>query len=89
MIKDFTLVSIGGGGPMHSETLARELGIKSNHSATSSVFASWGMLMSDIRHDYSQTLLVSFKDINYALNELTKMIEEAENICIQKDRRIT
>lgn len=79
--RDFTLVSIGGGGPMHSQALARELGIKKVIiPATSSVFASWGMLMSDIRHDYSQTLLVSFKDINYtALNDSYKeMIEEAE-----------
>ncbi len=64
--RDFTLVSIGGGGPMHSQALARELGIKKVIiPATSSVFASWGMLMSDIRHDYSQTLLMSVKEMDF------------------------
>ena len=68
--RDFTLVAIGGGGPMHSQALARELGIKKVIiPATSSVFASWGMLMSDIRHDYSQTLLVPVEGLDYkALN---------------------
>ena len=80
--RDFTMVAIGGGGPMHSQDLARELGVKKVIiPSTSPVFASWGMLMSDLRHDYSQTLLaktdeLSFEKIN---NEYERIIEDAKN----------
>lgn len=83
--RDFTLVAIGGGGPMHSQALARELGIKKVViPSTSSVFASWGMLMSDIRHDYSQTLLlpargVSYKEVNSVYDEIIRKAEETLN----------
>lgn len=83
--RDFTLVAIGGGGPMHSQALARELGIKKVIiPATSSVFASWGMLMSDIRHDYSQTLLlpargISYKEVNSVYDEIIRKAEETLN----------
>ncbi|CAM4266805.1 hydantoinase/oxoprolinase family protein [Jeotgalicoccus halotolerans] len=83
--RDFTLVAIGGGGPMHSQALARELGIKKVViPSTSSVFASWGMLMSDIRHDYSQTLLlpargISYKEVNSVYDEIIRKAEETLN----------
>lgn len=78
--RDFTLVAIGGGGPMHSQALARELGIqKVIIPSTSSVFASWGMLMSDIRHDYSQTLLVPVEGLEFTglNNSYKEMINNA------------
>src|SRR5699024_5405947 len=66
--RDFTMVAIGGGGPMHSQALARELGVKKVIiPSTSSVFASWGMLMSDLRHDYSQTMLSVTNEVDYTL----------------------
>lgn len=80
--RDFTMVAIGGGGPMHSQDLARELGVKKVIiPSTASVFASWGMLMSDLRHDYSQTMLavtseLDFNDLN---NKYSEIIENAED----------
>lgn len=80
--RDFTMVAIGGGGPMHSQDLARELGVKKVIiPSTSAVFASWGMLMSDLRHDYSQTLLsttndVDFNHLNMEYDEIIKNAEE-------------
>jgi N-methylhydantoinase A len=54
--RDFTLVAFGGGGPMHAASLARELGIrKVVVPVAASVFSAWGMLMTDMRHDYIQT----------------------------------
>jgi N-methylhydantoinase A len=54
--RDFTLVAFGGGGPMHASSLARELGIrKFIVPIAASVFSAWGMLMTDMRHDYIQT----------------------------------
>lgn len=66
--RDFVLVAIGGGGPMHSQDLARELGVKKVIiPAAASVFASWGMLLSDLRHDYTQTILSSTEDLDFDL----------------------
>ncbi|PLT33088.1 hydantoinase/oxoprolinase family protein [Bacillus sp. V5-8f] len=58
--KDFTLVAFGGGGSMHATALAKELGVKKVIvPVASSVFSAWGMLMTDLRHDYIQTYIKS------------------------------
>jgi N-methylhydantoinase A len=68
--RDFALVAFGGGGPMHAAYLARELHIgKVIVPAAASVFSAWGMLMTDMRHDYIQTKIcgmdnISLSDIN-------------------------
>ena len=50
------MVAHGGGGPMHSAALARDLMahrvIVPNSAA---VFSAWGMLMTDIRDDWIRT----------------------------------
>ncbi|MDR2759088.1 MAG: hydantoinase/oxoprolinase family protein [Spirochaetaceae bacterium] len=54
--REFTLVAFGGGGPMHAAALAGELGIrKIVIPVAAAVFSAWGMLMTDIRHDYIRT----------------------------------
>ncbi|MDR0424389.1 MAG: hydantoinase/oxoprolinase family protein [Clostridiales Family XIII bacterium] len=54
--RDFALVAFGGGGPMHATALADELGIgKVIIPVAAAVFSAWGMLMTDLRHDYIQT----------------------------------
>ncbi|MDM5201089.1 hydantoinase/oxoprolinase family protein [Fictibacillus enclensis] len=56
--KEFTLVAFGGGGSMHAAALAKELGVKKVVvPVASSVFSAWGMLMTDLRHDYIQTYI--------------------------------
>ena len=60
--RDFAMVAFGG-GPMHGPTLAKELRIrKVIVPVAASVFSAWGMLMSDIRHDFIQTKILSFRD---------------------------
>lgn len=67
--RDFTLVAFGGGGSMHAPALARDLGVKKVVvPVASSVFSAWGMLMTDLRHDYIQTYINRLQDID--LNEL-------------------
>lgn len=86
--RDFTMVAIGGGGPMHSQDLARELGVKKVIvPSTSSVFASWGMLMSDLRHDYAQTHLTNTKDLNYKEinNKFVELVDEAVSTLKNED----
>lgn len=88
-LRDFTMVAIGGGGPMHSQDLARELGVKKVIvPSASSVFASWGMLMSDLRHDYAQTYLANTQNLDFSeinsmyqtlINEATETLQH-ENV---------
>ena len=81
--RDFAMVAFGGGGPMHGPTLAKELNIrKVIIPVAASVFSAWGMLMSDIRHDFIQTKILSFQ--NASMDELNAMwksqIDEAHKI---------
>lgn len=56
--QDFTLVAFGGGGSMHAPALAKELGVRRVVIPIASpVFSAWGMLMTDLRHDYIQTYI--------------------------------
>lgn len=73
---------------MHSQDLARELGVKKVIvPSTSSVFASWGMLMSDLRHDYAQTHLTNTKDLNYKEinNKFVELVDEAVSTLKNED----
>jgi N-methylhydantoinase A len=78
--RDFALVAFGGGGPMHAAYLARELRIrKVVVPVAASVFSAWGMLMTDVRHDYIRTKIcgmdsVSLSELNGVWNV---MLEEA------------
>lgn len=65
--KDFTMIAFGGGGSMHAAALAKELGVKKVIvPVASSVFSAWGMLMTDLRHDYIQTHIKQLDGINLA-----------------------
>jgi N-methylhydantoinase A len=62
---DFSLVAFGGGGSMHAPALAKELGVKKVIvPVASSVFSAWGMLMTDLRHDYIQTYIRRVSQLN-------------------------
>lgn len=73
--RDFAMVAFGGGGPMHCAYLAKELNVrKVVVPVAASVFASWGMLMTDVRHDYIQTKICRFGTAD--LDELNGMWRE-------------
>lgn len=66
--KDFTLLAFGGGGSMHAPALALELGVKKVVIPIASpVFSAWGMLMTDLRHDYIQTYIKRLNEVPLAL----------------------
>src|SRR5690625_1276014 len=70
--KQFTLIAFGGGGSMHATALAKELGVKRVVVPVASpVFSAWGMLMSDLRHDYVNTFIrrVNYLDIDEIMNQ--------------------
>ena len=54
--RDFTLVAYGGAGGLHGTTLARELRMKKVIvPAAPGQFSAWGMLMTNLRHDFIRT----------------------------------
>src|SRR5699024_7015585 len=81
--QDFTLVAFGGGGSMHAPALAKELGVKKVVIPVASpVFSAWGMLMSDLRHDYIKTYIKRMKDLS--LQEMATQWNEIENAAYQQ-----
>lgn len=76
--QDFTLLAFGGGGSMHAPALALELGVKKVVVPIASpVFSAWGMLMTDLRHDYIQTYIKRMNELS--LDEITAQWDEIEN----------
>jgi len=66
--RDFALVAFGGGGPMHASYLAKELKARRVIiPVAASVFSAWGMLMTDVRHDYIQTKICRLRDVPVAI----------------------
>jgi N-methylhydantoinase A len=56
--REFALVAFGGAGPIHASAIAREINVPTVIVPPSSgVFSAWGMLMADLRHDFSQTYI--------------------------------
>jgi N-methylhydantoinase A len=56
--RDFALMAFGGGGALHGVELAEELRVPRVIVPTNAaVFSAWGMLLTDIRRDYTQTEL--------------------------------
>lgn len=63
--RDFALFAFGGGGPLHAAALAPELEMsKVVVPVESAVFSALGMIMSDLRRDYVQTLPLPFDVAN-------------------------
>ncbi|MGE9940544.1 hydantoinase/oxoprolinase family protein [Bariatricus sp. SGI.161] len=72
--RDFTMVAFGGGGPMHCAYLAKELNIRIVVVPIAApVFSAWGMLMTDVRHDYIQTNIRRMNEVK--AEELNSMWE--------------
>ncbi|AOH54624.1 hypothetical protein ABE28_009705 [Peribacillus muralis] len=63
--RDFALIAFGGAGPLHATALAKELGVrKVIVPATPGVLCALGLLLSDIRHDFSQTEVSAMANVD-------------------------
>lgn len=81
--RDFALVAFGGGGPMFSTSIAEELGLrKVVIGRVPGVFSAWGMLMTDLRHDYIQTKVMKFE--SGTLGEIQAILEQMKSSAIQQ-----
>ena len=77
--RDFALVGNGGAGPIHALAIARQLHIPTVIiPVLPSHFSAFGMLMSDIRHDYVRTYLSPLPELRFKALQavLLKMKEE-------------
>jgi N-methylhydantoinase A/oxoprolinase/acetone carboxylase beta subunit len=76
----FTLVAFGGAGGMHASELAAELGMASvlvpRHAG---VLSALGMLMADVKHDYSASVIAASGVAGTAdlIGPLRKLVERA------------
>lgn len=74
--RDFALVGFGGGGPMYAADLAKSLGMKKAVVPFSpGVFSAWGLLLVDLLHDGSKTILkrrsaVTLEELDAIFDEL-------------------
>lgn len=76
--RDFTLVAYGGGGPLHSASVAKELSIgKIIIPNAPGHFSALGMLMADLRRDYVQTLFERLDDL--AMSQLEAQFKALED----------
>lgn len=78
--RDFSLVVIGGGGPMHGAYLAEELQMPEIIiPLNAGVFSAFGMLMSDLRRDYIRTDVTDLNADNFSTLQgvFQEMKEEA------------
>ena len=79
--REFTLVAFGGAGPMAAAFLAQELDIKEVLVPKfPGTFSAWGMLQTDLRHDFTQSFFrpagsVNIEDLNDVYEKL-----EAESL---------
>ena len=78
--RDFSLIVMGGGGPLHAAFLAEELQIPEVIvPVNAGVFSALGMLMSDLRRDYLRTYVKVVEQDNFSFfkNILTEMEQHA------------
>lgn len=88
--RDFVMVGMGGAGPIHAVPIARQLHIPTVIiPVLPSHFSAFGMLMSDIRHDYVRTYLSPLSKLDFkVLNRIfAEMLDEAEQML--KGERVT
>jgi N-methylhydantoinase A len=63
--RDFSIVAFGGAGPMHAVFLARELEIREVIVPPfPGAFSAWGMLQTQLRHDFSRTYYQLLADVD-------------------------
>jgi N-methylhydantoinase A len=80
--RDYTLVALGGAGPLHAARLAKELEIRRILvPRTPGIFCALGLLLTDLRADFARTRLSLFTpaalpDIDDAFQILLRRAEE-------------
>ena len=75
---NFTLVAYGGAGPLHASAVAREIGIRRVIVPRApGHFSAFGMLFSDLRHDYVRTWFTPLDEA--PLDEIERLYRAMED----------
>ncbi len=75
--RDFTLIGFGGCGPVHSTAVAREVGFPTVLIPEApGVFSAFGLLISDIRHDFVRSYISRADGIT--LDKLDSVYQEMQ-----------
>jgi N-methylhydantoinase A len=76
--REFALVAFGGAGPLHANALARDLSIpKVLIPMGPGVTTALGLLVSDIRHDYTKAYLRKMSSLDFSdINQIYLEMEE-------------
>jgi len=85
--REFALIAFGGAGPVHAAAIAKELEIPwTIIPRYPGVTSAFGLIMSDIIHDYAQTFIIKtdLMDLDQ-LNKAYKNLEDAGNRDLAKD----
>ncbi len=76
--REFVMIAMGGAGGLHAGYLATQLGVKTVLIPKAPAhFSAWGMLMTDLRHDYVNTRLLDLSPRNLdTLNATFRQMEQ-------------
>lgn len=76
--REFALVAFGGAGPLHSGRIAIELGFSHTIVPLSpGIFSALGLLVTDLKHDFSRTVLQNVERLDLTIIEgLFQELEE-------------
>lgn len=79
--REFTLIAFGGAGGLHAGKLAEELEIsKVIVPYSPGTFCAVGLVLSDIKHDYVHTKLLTMEQVNSSiLNDIYKDLDRQGN----------
>ena len=82
----FTMVAMGGAGPLHATQVAREIGMKKIIVPESpGHFSAFGMLFSDLRYDFVQTCPSRLSDVAFDdLEQIYQNMESAGHTAIDR-----
>ena len=85
--RDFVLVSFGGAGPVHANRLAAEMEIPTTVIPMSpGTTSAMGLLVTDLKHDYSKTLIQRVNQLDLAVvEEFYRELEEQGRITLERE----
>lgn len=87
--REFPFIAAGGAGPIHSCLICSELSIPLQIvPSSSSVLCAFGMLLSDIRHDFVRTFVSRIDNLDWALLDATIAQMRAEGSHMLADERM-
>jgi len=86
--RDFALVTYGGAGPTHAAAIAKELSVPTVVvPPLPGVFSAWGMMLSDMRHDFTKTYIARMDRVDLrTIREIYTELESKVNALFAREQ---